>query len=211
MVTDGPETQSWGGGDERLVVAEQRGLGSLRAQERERVGAARRDRTCDRQREPHPGAERENRMLRESRRPCRCIATAPRLFRRANREATRMALAENAGGVTAEDLIQQPPAWRARAAPGIGGASIVAEGELDLAAVGRLEELAQALAVVPGEVVRVDFRPVGFIDASIVAFLLRLHGRAAGVSARLEIAVQPHSGVHRTLTVCGACEILNLV
>jgi anti-anti-sigma factor len=123
-----------------------------------------------------------------------------------------MTLAQSgAGGVTAEDLLHAPPIWRASAIPAIGGPRIVAEGELDLAVIARLEELAQTLAVVPGQVVRVDLTSVGFIDSSIVAFLLRLNERTTGVSARLEVAVQPRSGVHRTLTVCGACEILNLV
>jgi anti-anti-sigma factor len=122
-----------------------------------------------------------------------------------------MTLVQGAGDVTAEDLFHQPPAWRARATPAFGGARMVAEGELDLAVVPSLEDLAQTLGVTQGEVVRVDLTAVGFIDSSIVAFLLRLNGRTTGASARLEVAVQPHSGVHRTLTVCGAGEILNVV
>ena len=123
-----------------------------------------------------------------------------------------MTLAEpSTGGVTAEDVLHDPPEWRCHASRQHGGAHIVAEGELDLAVVPSLDELARTVAVTAGEALRVDLTRVTFADSSIVALLLRLHARAVHVSARLEVAVRTESGVLRTLTVCGAAEILNVV
>jgi anti-anti-sigma factor len=123
-----------------------------------------------------------------------------------------MTLAEpDAGGVTAEDVLHAAPAWRCRATAAEGGARLVAEGELDLAVVPALEEVTRDLPVTAGNVLRVDLTSVRFIDSSVIALLLRLHRRAARTSAGLEIVVRPDSGVMRTLTVCGAREILNVI
>jgi anti-anti-sigma factor len=123
-----------------------------------------------------------------------------------------MTLAEpGSGGVTAEDVLHAPPAWRCRVTPAERGARLAAEGELDLAVVPALEEVTRDLPVAPGNVLRADLTGVGFIDSSVIALLLRLHRRAARASARLEIAVRPDSGVMRTLTVCGASQILNVI
>jgi anti-anti-sigma factor len=116
-----------------------------------------------------------------------------------------------AGGVTAEDVLHAPPAWRCQATPAEGGVRLVADGELDLAVVPALEDVIRTLAIAPSEVMRVDLTGVRFIDSSVVALLLRLHRRAARTSGRLEIAVRPDSGVMRTLTICGASQILNVV
>lgn len=116
-----------------------------------------------------------------------------------------------ASGVSAEDVFHTPPAWRCRAVPARGGAQIIGEGELDVAVVPALDDVARTVTLAPGEVLRVDLTGVSFIDSSVVAFLLGLHARAAAASARLEIAVPPEGGVLRTLTVCGACGVLNVV
>jgi anti-anti-sigma factor len=88
---------------------------------------------------------------------------------------------------------------------------MVAEGELDLAVVGSLEELGRRLAFEPGAHVVADLRRVTFMDSSIVGWLLAVDARAAGVGARFEVVAAPSSGAGRTLTVCGADALLTVV
>jgi anti-anti-sigma factor len=116
-----------------------------------------------------------------------------------------------ADALTAEDFLHDPPSWRCRCEPADGGGRIVAAGEFDLAVVDVLEDAARALAIAPGGHVIVDLTAVEFVDSSIVAFLLELGHRAAAGSAKLEVGVRADGGVHRTLAICGACDVLAVV
>jgi anti-anti-sigma factor len=109
-----------------------------------------------------------------------------------------------------EDASHDPPEWGFEVHLHAGGGAITAFGELDLAVVDRLDDLAGALCPQPGARVVADFSSVTFIDSSIVAFLLRLAVRADERDATLVVVAQPDGAVRRTLQVCGAESALGL-
>jgi anti-anti-sigma factor len=117
------------------------------------------------------------------------------------------------GAVTlaAEDLLRDPPVWRCRVEPSGGGGRLVAEGELDLAVIDVLEELARTLPIDAGAIVVVDLSAVDFVDSSVVAFMLRLLRRVEERSGRITVMVQWDGAAHRTLQVTGACDALGVV
>lgn len=91
---------------------------------------------------------------------------------------------------------------------GDGVLRVVLAGELDLASVPELE--AALVAPVPGELLVVDLRELGFIDSSGIHVLMRLdtESRAQGWSL---VVVRARPEVQRILDLCRLGERVRLV